>query len=201
MAQKNHEALKLYSIIDIKSLIDFYKDDNDPDWGIDPDNPCKADSFYKFIASDCFFTGSTGNIPVLEQDCVYKWEVYGFNGKLFTLKSIGGESNNVIVLEKVKKGDSKEWEDIFELGDNCGKTNGKLIMYESKKDEGIITIKTKPKPKPELNPGVTSSPPSDAKFINLSYTINFMFKDLDGKKRYGRIDPFIKIRSDDDPEP
>lgn len=185
--------VKMKLIIDILGLIDFYKDDNNSAWGTDINKPCKADSFCSFIASNSSFTSSSGSIHIWERDCTFTWEIFTLNDEPLYLY-INGEENLIIMeMVQIVKGkehpDKLDWEKIFFLNEKVkvDPDSGKLIITEKDTEQEAYIFE------------ITTINSIQANH-NLTYSIEFTFHD-GSTKRYGVIDPFIKIRSDDEPEP
>lgn len=182
------KQVNLYTIIDIKGLINFYKDSNNLYWGSFK-NPCKADSFFKIKAPDCSFYNLNERIPFLEMETEYNLMISALYDK-----SGFSTQNNKIYMEMVHvlKGKNEpekgDWENIFNLVENYSIENGMLLIENSSKGNGcLFKIKTK-----KQNHKKT-------KTTNLSYAFKFTFFDDENQKRHGIIDPFIIVRSDDLP--
>jgi hypothetical protein len=191
------KEVTLNTSIDIESLIDFYKDANNEKWG-NPEYPCNADSFSILTASNSTFTGPDGRILIMEQDCRYTWQVRILNETSdnwsLTLNNDGVK--NIITMEMVQKEkdksypDQKEWEKLFVWDNNLDvDQNGRLRLSEEEEKENKMTFVITTQP--------SSISREDINYAKLSYSINFKFTDYEGKARYGNIDPFIKVRSDD----
>jgi hypothetical protein len=179
-------AQTLNIIIDVTGLKDFHKDDNNPEWGKYSDKPCKADSFCVLMANDSTFTGSTGRILILEQGSEYIWKISALNNETLTLSHNG---ENRIELEMVQNR-TKDWNEIFEL-DAYHKVEGaQLIIKEVNSGSQTFNLKT-------VTP---TSSQTEINYIKFTYSIKFTFFDPDDTTqtpRFGIIDPFISVRSDD----
>ncbi len=182
--------VKMKIIIDVQGLIDFYKDDFNANWGTIKENPCKADSFCNFIASNSTFAGSSGSIHIWKQDRIYTWEIHSLNNETIYL-SIDGDENKIIMgmvqkLEGNVYPKQIDWEKLFVWNDDYLSVNeetGELQISERDKEHESYIFE------------ITTKKIID-KVYNLTYSIRFSF--LDGSTtRYGIIDPFISVRSDD----
>jgi hypothetical protein len=169
----------LNTIIDINGLIDFYKDDLNPEWGT-IEIPCNADPFYKLMSSHCNFIGQDLKIPILEPKSEYVWRLQYLDEEYPLVKGdVSPEVN--IILEKSPQ--QIAWDKIFILNEHFSEDDkGRLLVSETSTHSFIFKTQSDIK-----------------KNMNLSYSIKFSFFGGD-KIRYGKIDPFIIVRSDDVPD-
>ncbi len=173
-------------IIDVNGLINFYKDNNNPDWG-DYASPCIADSFCKLMASECSFTGPTGSIINWGHTSEYVFKILVLDSEIVESVEVENQVDDCkVIMEMVQKleghrqPEQSDWEEIFVFDAESKLSvdaDGRLLISETEPD--VLKIKTQP---------------TIHKDHNLIYSIKFRFKDQNQIYRYGKIDPFIKVR-------